>query len=572
MHKFEADLRLKSLISLQVSLLAFIIGLTMIYLGYDRFIFIGTKNNGTADLMLTQYLFGFIPDKTTFITSVKDIKFRTDTAEDKSLFTHIVIITDSNEISLFGPESNISDQEKRQIYNDLCFFIEIKRKENLSKTFSSSEKYVKYGIIISILGFLYLFSRFVTFLNTKLIKKQLDKTIIRIKKSVRVLIKVNDLKNISNIEQFRLPDLDRIGILCSSEIKIELQKKFRDTLDYFVTDSASGSARQVLLSKEWMKDFSGYLIVCLQNSDFVNKSNLTALIEDHNKRDNECTFLTFENRGTIQSKNKILRNIVYRVIKISELEEKIIPEDNAEISLEVYLLNTKKVFEYLDQIISAGKDEAVPFLRIVEYYFKNNYKVDSYCANKSELKNVTDKPYKPGPQGMRRKTCVGLIIPAGTVDIERTKINLSALVHNKVEDIGIITHPDNRNEYKKITGPEFELIFTEGKKGDGFDVLQASEWLKDLTGTVIIIPDVSPGIPVETLTKMMLEHNSRGNTCTYTKIGASQESIIYCVNSAQLFSALRKSSPSKEDINDLKLFSVIDILRNEGRTVKEILK
>lgn len=570
MHKFEAELRLKSLISLQISILALIIGLSMIYFGYDRFSFSGTKNNGTADLKLTQYLFGFIPDKTTFINSVKDIKFRTETAEDKSLFTHIIIFADKGEISLFGQNSKISDQEKRHIYNDLCFFIEINRKESFSKTFSSSEKYVKYGIILSILGFLYLFSRFVTFLNTKLVKKQLDKTIIRLNKSVKVLIKIDNLKNSDIIEQFKLPDLDRIGILCSSEIKIELQKKFKDTLDYFVTDSASGTARQVFLSKEWMKDFGGYLIVCLQYSDFVTRSNLTALIEDHKKSDNECTFLTFENRASILSKNKIIKNIVSRVIKISELEEKIIPEDNAEISLEVYLFNTKKVFEYLDKVINADKSEDVPISRIVESYFKNNYKIDSFCVNKSDLKNVTDKPDKSGPQGMRRKTCVGLIIPAEEVDIERTKANLNVLTENKVEDIGIVTHPDNRNEYKKITEPEFELIFSEGKKGDGLDVLQASEWLKDLAGTLVIIPDIKPGIQKDFLTKMLIEHNSRGNTCTFAKIGQSDDTFIYCVNPVQLFSALRKLSPSKDEKKYIKLFSVIEILKNEGRTVKEI--
>lgn len=570
MHKFEAESRLKRLISLLVSILALIIGLTMIYFGYDRFSFSGTKNNGTADLKLTQYLFGFIPDKTTFINSVKDIKFRTETAEDKSLFTHIIIFADKGEISLFGQNSKISDQEKRQIYNDLCFFIEINRKDSFSKTFSSSEKYVKYGIILSILGFLYLFSRFVIFLNTKLIKKQLDKTIIKINKSVRVLIKIDEIKNIGIIDQLKLPELDRICVLCSSEIKKELQKKSKDTIDFIEVGNNMGTARMVMLSKEWMKDFGGYLIVCLQYSDFLTKSNLTGLIEDHKKRDNECTFLTFENRASVLSKNKIIRNIVFRVIKISELEERIIPEDGAEISLDVYLFNTNKIYEYLDKLINADKSEDVPFSRIVEFYFKNNYKIDSYCANKSELKSSAGKQEKSELKAMRRKTCVGLIIPTGTVDIERTKINLSVLVQNKVEDIGIITHPDNRNEFKKITVPEFELIFTEGKKGDGFDVLQASEWLKDLTGTVIIIPDVSPGIPTETLTKLMLEHNSRGNTCTYAKIGASQESIIYCVNSAQLFSALRKSSPSKEEINDLKLFSVIEILKNEGRSVKEI--
>jgi|GEM_PF-3493602 len=571
MNKIEAELRLKNLISMQISILALIIGLTMIYFGYEKLIFNGIKNNGTADLKLTKYLFGFIPGKTTFFNSVKDIKFRTDTAEDKSLFTHIIIFADNGETSLFGQNSKISDQDKRQIYNDLCFFIEINRNKSFSKTFSSSEKYVKYGIILSVLGFLYLFSRFVTFLNSKLIKKQLDKTIIKINKSVRVLIKIDDKNNIGIIDQLKLPDLDRICVLCSSEIKKELQKRFKDTVDYIVDDNNKGTGRLVMLSKEWMKDFGGYFIVCLQYSDFLTKSNLTGLIEDHKKRDNECTFLTYDNCASILSKNKIIRNIVHRVIKISELEERINPEDNAEISADVYLFNTKKTFEYLEQILNSDKSEGVPFSRIIEMYFKNNYKVDSYCVNKSSKNKVPGKLEKPNQKVMRRNTCVGLIISTENVDIGRTELNIYTLEQNKVEDVGIIIHPDNRNEYKNISEPEFELIFSEGKKGDGYDVLQSYEWLKDLTGTAVIIPDISPCVPKELLTKMLIEHNSKGNTCTYAKIESPQNKIIYCINPVQLFSALRKLSPSKDDNNEIKLFSVIEILKNEGRTVKEIL-
>ena len=127
----------------------------------------GNKSqNNIADFTIRRSkLFVF----TTYEDNFKDVtkvQHRTETAEDKSLVTTVYMINDSTKVSLFEETTSDNDKFKRDIYNDLSFFIQNPKRNIYTRTFYKVNKFGWIGIGLFAIAIIWL-------LNISNIKKRL---------------------------------------------------------------------------------------------------------------------------------------------------------------------------------------------------------------------------------------------------------------------------------------------------------------------------------------------------------------------------------------------------------------
>jgi len=123
-------------------------------------------NNGEADFTIQRSkLFLYTTYKDQF-DNVTKVQHRTETAEDKSLVTTIYMINDSTKVSLFESATSDNDKLKRDLYNELSFFIDDGSRSMYSKMLFNINKFGWIGIGLFAIAIIWL-------LNISKIKKRL---------------------------------------------------------------------------------------------------------------------------------------------------------------------------------------------------------------------------------------------------------------------------------------------------------------------------------------------------------------------------------------------------------------
>jgi len=286
-------------------------------------------------------------------------------------------------------------------------------------------------------------------------------------------------------------------------------------------------------------------------------------LEEHKRKDSECTILTKEIISGKFPSGKIIRNVVNKIIKISEKEESF--ESSAkpgEIYAGLICFNISNLFPNLESIKNISSPADISLSKIIEQYFKNNKKVNSFIIKNKAEPLQENKPSEA--KSLLHKTSAAVIISTHDIDENRIKNVCSALDLPEVQAIGIVIHPDCRNKIKDTVPANTEIIFSDGNKGQAEDIIKSTEWLKDLTGIVLIIPECAENISKELVYRIFIEHSSSGNTCTVMKITGGPE-ILFCFNSVHLYYALNKISSKNNSI-----LSIANILKQEKRSVETI--
>jgi hypothetical protein len=123
-------------------------------------------NNGEADFTIRRSkLFLYTTYKDQF-DNVTKVQHRTETAEDKSLVTTVYMINDSTKVSLFESATSDNDKLKRDLYNDLSFFINDGTRNIYSKMHFKINKFGWIGIGLFAIAIIWL-------INLPKIKKRL---------------------------------------------------------------------------------------------------------------------------------------------------------------------------------------------------------------------------------------------------------------------------------------------------------------------------------------------------------------------------------------------------------------
>lgn len=127
----------------------------------------GNKSqNHKADFKIHRSkLFVYSIYKNEFKDIVK-VQHRTDSDENRSFVSTVYMINDSTKFSLFESASSDNDKLKRDIYNDLSFFIQDPKRNVYTKTFYKINKFAWIGIGLFTIAVIWL-------LNISKIKKRL---------------------------------------------------------------------------------------------------------------------------------------------------------------------------------------------------------------------------------------------------------------------------------------------------------------------------------------------------------------------------------------------------------------
>jgi len=142
MDKFIKHFIIRTLIAI---FFLFMIAIVFCVIGVEVLNISGNKSqNNIADFKIHRSrLFIYNIYKNEF-KNVTKVQHRSETAEDKSFVTTVYMINDSVKVSLFEHLTNDNDKLKRDIYNDLSFFIQDPKRNVYTQT---SYKVNKFGWI-----------------------------------------------------------------------------------------------------------------------------------------------------------------------------------------------------------------------------------------------------------------------------------------------------------------------------------------------------------------------------------------------------------------------------------------
>lgn len=86
---------------------------------------------------------------------VTKVQHRTENTEERSFVSTVYMINNSSKISLFEKLSSDNDKLKREIYNDLSFFIKDSKRSEYNRTFYKIDKFGWVGIGLFIIAMIW---------------------------------------------------------------------------------------------------------------------------------------------------------------------------------------------------------------------------------------------------------------------------------------------------------------------------------------------------------------------------------------------------------------------------------
>jgi len=141
-----------------------------------------------------------------------------------------------------------------------------------------------------------------------------------------------------------------IVIVCGENID-ELKKVVNRDVKYAIQHQQLGTADALLSAREFIKDFTGDLLVTVGDNPYINALELKRLILWHQKVDSHCTFISAVFPSNPPPYGRILRDKENRVIGVKE-EIEASPEELKikEVNSSIYMFDNRVVFPLLSQI------------------------------------------------------------------------------------------------------------------------------------------------------------------------------------------------------------------------------
>lgn len=600
MTKLDLTPRLKAQIVFFSAVIIFIIGFLMFINGLNRYsISAIRKESGRVEFQFHDHYLYIFTHNTINYAPVTDVKYYKSDSKDKSPNPLIVFFTTTNDFKFYAEENGITDEDLKELHKEIQVFMD---DEELTE-FGDSFFYLKfYGILgllmASLIGYFIipLFKRIpkqteeekkefkakilgklkdikkikdVTVKKMKDVKAkkpQMTKEIISGDRLLKILIPVYDRNIIFNPDVFKTSYTHSVALACTSSQKLELQEKYSNDFEYIICDKNTSTAEMVMLAESWMKDFTGYLIVQTENIPDLTSSITSDFYKEHKYQQNECTILVTESNESNIPAGKLMRNMANRIVSISaSAESNDTSVQVGEVSLGLFCFNSKKVFDNLNSLGHSSSLEGIPLTRIIEKYHKNRSKLNTFV-----VKNATKQDVKPKSSAQvivkPTKKIAALIISTLGFDENKIKSSFEAL-SPEIDKIYTIINSSNKEKVEELLESKVELVFSDGKSGDGDDALKTNDLIRNFTGLIVTIPESSVSITKDMINEFISEHTNQNNICTYaTNEG---KNVFYCVDSFQFLYAVKKISRDPET-KKYNLSGMIDILVEAKKRVQEI--
>ncbi|MCM8785185.1 MAG: sugar phosphate nucleotidyltransferase [Candidatus Omnitrophica bacterium] len=153
-----------------------------------------------------------------------------------------------------------------------------------------------------------------------------------------------------------------------------------ENVEYVEQKELKGTGHAVLQTEKVLKDFEGDIIVLNGDAPFISEKTINALLKEHIKEKNYCTFLTAK-LDDPANYGRILRDGNEEVVEIIEEadaneEQKKIKEVNAG----VYVFKSDGLFSSLRKIEPNPKKGEYYLTDIIKIYKSENKKISTYTT------------------------------------------------------------------------------------------------------------------------------------------------------------------------------------------------
>ncbi len=144
--------------------------------------------------------------------------------------------------------------------------------------------------------------------------------------------------------------IERIGLVVGNHIHEEVEKIFGKRVDYILQQEQSGSAHAVMVAEQWLKGFSGSLVVVVGDGPFITSSIMQSLIQHQQQSDLAAVFLS-SIYDSPPPYGRVVRDARGRVLRIVEEKDATADERRIkEVSSSHYCFDIKKLFPALARV------------------------------------------------------------------------------------------------------------------------------------------------------------------------------------------------------------------------------
>ena len=606
MIKLDFRPRMKAQIVFFSAVIIFIIGFLMFINGLNRYsISAIRKESGRVEFQFhDHYLYIFTHNAISY-APVTDVKYYKSDSKDNPSNPLIVFFTTIDEFRFYAGENNISEEDLKELDKEIQVFMDDEELTEFGDSFFYLKFYGVLGLLMTgLIGYFIipLFKKipkkteeekkeFKTKILNKIkdIKKIKDVTVKKIKdvkskkdskvkdpkmpkeiisgdRLLKILIPVYDRNIVFKPDVFQTPYTHSIALACTSLQKLELQEKYSNDFEYIICDKNASTTEMVMLAENWIKDFTGYLMVQTENIPDLSLSIASDFYKEHKYQQNECTILVTESSESNIPTGKLIRNMANRIVSISTTAENNDTSIQAgEVSLGLFCFNSKKIFDNLKELSHSGSLEGIPLSKTIEKYYKNRSKLNTFVV-KNAIKQDVKQNISAQVIATPTKKIAALIISTIKFDENKIKSTFEAL-SPEIDKIYAIVNPINKEKIEELLDNKVELLFSEGKSGDGDDALKTNDVIKNFIGLVVTIPESSVTISKDMINEFISEHTNQNNVCTYATNEGNN--ILYCVDSFQFLYAVKKISRDPET-KKYMLSGMIDILVETKKRVQKI--
>jgi len=183
------------------------------------------------------------------------------------------------------------------------------------------------------------------------------------------------------VDALDIDEVDRIAIVVSDDNYREIQQVCGKRVDYIIQDKQLGTGHAVMVSADWLKKFSGNLIVYVGDAPFLDRKVTKNLLNNFDKGKNTATLLTaiYDNPPPY---GRIVRDRNNKIIRI--VEEKDATEEEKkikEVSSSHYCFDKEKLFSALNQIDNDNAQNEYYLPDVIEILINNNEKIEAFVVD-----------------------------------------------------------------------------------------------------------------------------------------------------------------------------------------------
>ena len=152
------------------------------------------------------------------------------------------------------------------------------------------------------------------------------------------------------VDALEFEPIKRIGVVVSEHNCEEVETVLGKRVDYILQKEQLGSAHAVMVAEQWLKDFTGSLVVVVGDGPFIDSSIMQTLIQHQQQSNLAAAFLS----GIYESPppyGRVIRDVKGRVMRIVE-EKDATPEERKikEVSSSHYCFDVQKLFPALSKL------------------------------------------------------------------------------------------------------------------------------------------------------------------------------------------------------------------------------